>query len=146
MKKTMIFALLTVFAPALQAQEFSTATMRPISMGEAYRLAVAKSEALAQQAEGIKQLEAAEQLIAAAFRPSVDFNASQYKQQNSASLTKGYFTGSYALFSGMRDYISAKAAAAKTGSAKMDLERARQQLYLNVTQAFLDLSRPSRKY
>ena len=39
----------------------------------------------------------------------------------------------------MRDYISAKAASARTGAARLDLERARQQLYLNVTQEYLNL-------
>ncbi len=138
MKKIFILVILAMAAPAL-AQEFSTAAMRPITMGEAYDLALAKSETLAQQAEGLKQLEAAESLIAAAFRPSFDFNASAYKQQNAVSAAKGYFTGRYSLFSGMKDYISSKAAASRTGAAKMDLERARQQLYLNVAQEYLNL-------
>ena len=139
MKKLLILALLPFLAPPLAAQEFSTAAMRPITMGEAYKLALAKSESLAQQAEGIKQLETAESLISASFRPSFDLNASQARQQNAASFTKGYFTGSYALFSGMKDYISAKAASARTGAARLDLERARQQLYLNVAQDYLNL-------
>ena len=138
MKKILFILIFAVVAPA-PAQEFSTATMRPITMGEAYRLSVAKSEALAQQAEGIKQLEAAENLISAAFRPSFGLNASQYKQQNSPSATKAYLSGSYSLFSGMKDYISAKAAASRTGAAKMGLERARQQLYLNVAQENLNI-------
>ncbi|MCX5790663.1 MAG: TolC family protein [Elusimicrobia bacterium] len=145
MKRIIFSAMLALLPCALPAQEFSTATMRPITLNEAYTLALAKSEQLALQAEGIKQLEAAEQLINAAFRPSFDANASQYKQQNSASATKGYFSGSYALFSGMRDYISQKAAAAKTGAAKLDLGRARQQLYLNVAQAYLNLHASQRQ-
>lgn len=134
-----VLLLAVLLAAPLQAQEFSTASMRPINMGEAYKLALARSETLAQQAEGIKQLEAAESSIGAAFRPSFDLNASQGKQQNSPSSTKVYLSGSYALFSGMRDYISAKAASARTGAARLDLERARQQLYLNVTQEYLNL-------
>lgn len=138
MKKTLFIIILSMARPAL-AQEFSTATMRPITMGEAYKLALAKSETLAQEAEGIKQLEAVENIISAAFRPSFGFNASQFKQQGSPSATKAYFSGSYSLFSGMKDYIYAKAASALTGAAKMDLERARQQLYLNVTLEYLNL-------
>lgn len=139
MKILLLTILLAAPALPLKAQEFSTATMRPVTMGEAYKLALAKSETLAQQAEGISQLEAAERLISASFRPSFDLNASQGKQQNSPSATKVYFTGSYALFSGMKDYISAKASASRTSAAKMDLERARQQLYLNVAQEYLNL-------
>ena len=139
MKKIFIYALLSTIPAMLPAQEFSTATMRTISFNEACALALAKSETLARQAEGIKQLEAAERLAASAFRPSFDFNAMQHKQQNSASATNGYISGSYSLFSGMRDYISAKAASAKTGAAAFDLERARQQLYLGTAQAYLNL-------
>lgn len=139
MKTILIASLLALLPGSLPAQEFSTATMRPISLGEAYELALAKSELLAQQGEGIKQLEAAERLITAAFRPTFDINASEYKQQNSAAVTKGYLSGSYSVFSGMRDYISQKAAAARTGAAKLDLSRARQQLYLGVAQAYLNL-------
>ncbi|MDO8803303.1 MAG: TolC family protein [Elusimicrobiota bacterium] len=132
----LLFALLPCGLPA---QEFSTGGMRPITLGEACALSLAKSEQLAQQGEGIKQLEAAERLLNAAFRPSFDLNASQYKQQNSASVTRGYLSGSYSLFSGMRDYISQKAAAARTGAAQLDLARAGQQLYLGVAQAYLNL-------
>ena len=139
MKIILIAALLALLHRELPAQEFSTATMRPVTLGEVYTLALAKSEQLAQQGEGIKQLEAAEQLMNAAFRPSFSVNASQYKQQNSASATTGYLSGSYSLFSGMRDYISQKAAAAKTGEAQFDLARARQQLYLGAARAYLDL-------
>ena len=139
MKLLLLAVFLSIPSQALKAQEFSTATMRPITMGETYKLSLAKSETLAQQTEGIKQLEAAESLISAAFRPFFDFNASQSKQQNSPSSTKAYFSGGYSLFSGMKDYISAKAAASRTGAAKMDLERARQQLYLNAAQEYLNL-------
>jgi outer membrane protein TolC len=139
MRKILLAALFAIAPCKLTAQEFSTATMRPINLEEACALALAKSEQLARQAEGIKQLEAAESLINASFRPSFDLNASQYKQQNSVSATKAYFSGSYPLFSGMRDYISVKAASSKTGAAKLDLARAAQQLYLGVAQAYLNL-------
>lgn len=139
MRKTLFIAVLALLPCASAAQDFSTASMKPITLGEAYDLALAKSEQLAMRAEGIKQLEAAELRIGAAFRPVFGINASQAKQQNSASVTRGYLSGSYSLFSGMRDYISAKAAAARTGAAEHDLARARQRLYLGVAQAYLDL-------
>jgi outer membrane protein TolC len=138
MKISAVTLLLALAAP-LCAQEFSTAAMRPINMGETYRLALARSEAFAQQAEGIKQLEAAERGIKATFYPSFTLNMSQYKQQDTMSLSKWYVYGNYYVFNGMRDYINAKAAAARTGAANMDLERAKQQLYLNSASAYLGL-------
>lgn len=139
MKKVLFLALLALPACCLRAQEFSTASMRSITLGETYELALAKSEALAQQAEAIKQLDEAEREIAASFRPSFDAAASQGKQQNAASTTRGYLSGRYSLFSGMRDYIAARAASARTHAASLDLERARQELYLGAAQAYLDL-------
>lgn len=139
MKNLLFFFLLALAAPALKAQEFSTAAMRPINMGEAYSLALARSEALSRQAEGVKQLETAERLITSSFRPFFDLNAAQARQQNRASSTLGYLSGGYTLFAGMKDYISAKAAAATAGAARLDLERARQRLYLNAAQAYLEL-------
>jgi len=139
MKNIFLFMTLAALPAALPAQEFSTATMRSITFNEACALSLAKSELLAQQAEGIKRLEAAERVIGASFRPSFELNTSQSKQQGSAAATKGYISGTYAIFSGMRDYISLKAAAAKTSAAELDLVRARQQLYLGVAQAYLNL-------
>lgn len=135
----LLLACLLLPAAPLAAQEFSTATMRPITLGEAYKLAAAKSEALAQQAEGIKMLDAAEREITASFRPVFDANASQSKQQNAASSTKAYLSGRYNIFSGMRDYLSAKAASARTHAASLDLDRARQRFYLDTAGAYLDL-------
>lgn len=145
MKTTLFLALLALLPPALPAQEFSTASMRPVSLGEAYALSLAKSELLAQQTEGIKQLEAAERFINASFRPSFDLNASQSKQQNAPSSTKGFLSGSYSVFSGMRDYISLKAASAKTKAAELDLARARQELYLGVANAYFTLDSAQRE-
>ena len=139
MKVLLLICLLLPAAPPLKAQEFSTAAMRPINMGEAYKLALARSETLSLQGEGIKQLETAERLISASFRPFLDLNASHSRQQNRTASTLGYLSGGYALFSGMKDYISAKAAAATTGAARLDLERARQRLYFNAAQAYLEL-------
>ena len=145
MKRIIILTILALLPSRLPAQEFSTASMRPITLNEAYTLSLAKSEQLAQQAEGIKQLEAAQRVIDAAFRPSFDINASQYKQQNSPSQTKGFVSGSYSLFNGMRDYIALKAASASTGVAQLELARARQELYLGVAQAYLNLHADQRQ-
>lgn len=131
--------LAALCASPAAAQEFSTATMRPVSLGEVYSLALGRSEDLAAQAEGVAQLDAAERALGAAFMPVLDLNASLTKEQERDAAARGYLSGSYALFSGMRDYISAKAASARTGAARLDLERARQRLYLAAAQGYLNL-------
>ncbi|HCC48613.1 MAG TPA: hypothetical protein DEQ38_10950 [Elusimicrobia bacterium] len=138
MNSLLLLSFLTLAQPG-GAQELSTAAMRAVSMPEVYTLALGRSEQLAAQAEGVAQLDAAERQLGAAFRPSFDFNASLSKQQNADAASRGYFSGSYGLFSGMRDYLAAKAASSRTGAARLDLERARQQLYLSAAQAYLNL-------
>lgn len=143
--KIFLTLFLIALPAALPAQEFSTANMRSITLEEAYLLTLAKSEALAIRKEGITQLEAAERALKAAFRPTLDITAQQSKYQNAASVSKGYVTGSYTLFSGMRDYISLKAAAAKTQASALDLEQARRQMYLDTARAALNLYEAQRE-
>jgi outer membrane protein len=114
-------------------------------MEETYKLALAQSETLAQQGEYITQLQQAERLADAAFKPTLALIGSEYKKQNADATTSGYLTAAYSVFSGMRDYISVKAAAAKTGSAELTLDRARQQLYLTAAQAYLGLLEAQRE-
>lgn len=76
MNKFLITVLFALLPAELPAQEFSTAAMRPRTLGEACSLSLAKSGQLARQGEGIKQLEAAERLLSAAFRPSFDVKGS----------------------------------------------------------------------
>lgn len=139
MRKIFFITVFFAAVAALHAQEFSTSTMRSITIKEAYGLALARSENLAMMKEGIKQFEQEESVIRAAFRPSFEFTASRYKEQNASSVSRGYVSGSYNLFSGMRDYISARAASAKTVSAGMELERAKQNLFMDTASAYLNL-------
>ncbi|OGR81270.1 MAG: hypothetical protein A2X32_13785 [Elusimicrobia bacterium GWC2_64_44] len=141
-----LLSAIIFFTPwASSALGLPAAAPRPLSLGETYALAAARSEALALQAEGAAQLDAAERQLAAAFRPAFDFNASLSKQQNADTAARGYFSGSYNIFSGMRDYMAAKAASEKTAAARLDLERARQQLYLSAAQAYLGLQAAQRE-
>jgi outer membrane protein len=139
MKFLLALFFLLPAAPPLAAQDFSTASMRAITMGETRSLALGRSEELAAAAEGVAQLDAAERQLAAGFRPSFDFSASLTKQQNSDAAARGYFSAAYNLYSGMRDYVAVKAASSRSGAARLDLERARQRLYLSAAQAYLNL-------
>jgi len=140
-----LLAALFLFAPRPAAALDLPAAPRPLSLGEAYARTAARSEALALQAEGAALLDAAERQLAAAFRPAFDLNASLSKQENADTAAKAYFSGSYNVFSGMRDYMAARAASSRTAAARMDLERARQQLYLSAAQAYLGLQAAQRE-
>lgn len=144
--KQLIFisAFIVCQAVVSRAQEFSTAAMRAITMDEAFRLALAKSESLARQSESIAGLEAAERAIRANFRPRLNFGGTQFQQDTSDSTgensrTQGAISVHQPLFSGMRDYLSARAAGTATEAARLDLARARQSLYLDVARTYLDL-------
>ncbi len=125
---------------ALMAQEASTAAARGITLEEAYRLALIKSETLAQSAEGVKVLEAAEHQIRSLFMPSLTGIASETSAERSTDKGQAGINLSYALFSGMRDYIAARSSDLKTGAAKLALIRAKQALYLDVAQAYINLT------
>ena len=135
----LLLACLLLPAAQLAAQDFSTSSMRSITVAETRSLALGRSEDLAAAAEGVAQLDAAERQLASGFRPSFDFNASLSKQQNSDAASRGYFSAAYNLYSGMRDYVAVKAASSRSGAARLDLERARQRLYLSAAQAYLNL-------
>lgn len=134
-----------LFAAPAQAQEYSTSTMRQIGMEESFTLALAKSETLAQQGEGIAALEAAERLIQSSFRPTASLNGSQFWQDtgksgsNPPNKTNLYVNGHYEAYSGMRDYLNARSAGEQTGAARLNLARAKQSLYMNVANAYLNL-------
>ncbi|HAM36464.1 MAG TPA: hypothetical protein DEB40_13100 [Elusimicrobia bacterium] len=134
--KTAILAFCMTLAPSvLPAQQ-----ARVISLAEAYRLSLAKSETLAQDAEGIKELEAAERLIRSAFLPALTGLGTESSADRSQGKGQAGLNLNYELFSGMRDYISARASALKTEAARLGLARAKQALYLNVAQACINLS------
>jgi len=124
---------------AVRAQAPQAAPERPLSLDEAYTLALAKSETLAIGKEGLDQLEAARRRLASAFRPSLELGFSHRKRQNYEAEDAGYLSAGYSLFSGMRDYIALKAASASSGAAELDLARARQELYLGVADAYFGL-------
>lgn len=144
MKKIYLIIALAAIPAALPAQEYSTTTMRRITLEEAFGLALAKSESLARQSEAIAGLEAAERVIRSNFRPRLNFGGTQFQQDApdpsvTGSRTQGAISVHQTLFSGMRDYLSARAAGTATEAARLDLARARQSLYLNVARTYLDL-------
>jgi outer membrane protein len=118
--------------------------MRTITLEEAFRLALAKSEDLARQNEAVAGIEAGERAIRSNFLPRLNFGGTQFQQERpdsaaQGSRTQAAFSAHQSIFSGLRDYLSARAAGTATEAARLDLSRARQSLYLNVARTYLDL-------
>ncbi|MCX5785475.1 MAG: TolC family protein [Elusimicrobia bacterium] len=141
MRHLLLALLLSLLVSAGYAQNLSTAPAPglPISLDQAFKLTLAKSETLASSAEGIKQLEAAERQIKSYFLPSLNLNTSETLNAAQTGKFQSAVSLSYSIFDGMRDYIAAKAAGLVTGSARLEFARARQALYQDVALAYIDL-------
>lgn len=141
MKPLILSLLFTLAAQSAQAQDLSTAAPqgRPISLNDAYRLALAKSETLAAQGEGVAQLSAFERQIKASFGPELNFNASETSAMKQTGRGTVSVNLSYSLLPGMRNYIEAAAAAKRTEAARLAHLRAKQSLYTDVAQAYINL-------
>ena len=141
MKRLLLFLSLCALSPVGYAQTVSTAPAAglAISLDQAFKLALAKSETLASSGEGVKQLEAAEHQIESYFLPALNLNTSETLNSGQTGKGQSAVNLSYSLFSGMRDYIAAKSAALNTESARLDLARARQELYQDVAGAYINL-------
>ncbi len=140
--KTLFLAVFLCFTASARAQEVSTAPAanRPLTLNEAFRLALAKSETLAAKGEGVAQLEAFERQVKATFGPELNLNASEranHLQAGSGALSVNL---SYSLLAGMKNYVEASAAAKRTEAARLGLVRARQALYAEVAQAYVELA------
>lgn len=122
---------------------FGTAAARaqaPVTLEEAYRLTLARSEALAAEGEGVKRLEAERRRLGAAFRPELALLASETAAHNAAGRGQAGVNLSYDLFSGLQDYLAARAAGERTEAARAALLRARQRLYLDAAAAYSELA------
>ncbi|MDT8286987.1 MAG: TolC family protein [Elusimicrobiales bacterium] len=113
---------------------------RPVTLEEAYRLALVRSEELAASAEGVKQLEYAERQIRAAFRPSLYGFASETGGGGIAGRTQAGVALDYSLFSGMRDYLAARSTRLRTEAAALALSRAREALYRDTARSHINLA------
>lgn len=113
---------------------------RRLTLDEAFGLAAEKSEALALSGVGLKQLEAAQGQLRAALRPGVAGIASETLADGSRGRAQAAINLTYSVFSGMRDYIAVRASGLRTEAARLELARARQNLYLGVAAAYINLS------
>ncbi|MBI4351647.1 MAG: TolC family protein [Elusimicrobia bacterium] len=130
-----LFAILLSFPPAA-----AEPAARPLTLDEAFSLAVNKSETLAAGGLGVKQLEAAERQFRSTLRPAVSGIASETLADASRGKAQAAINLNYSVYSGMRDYIAARASGLRTAAARLEQARARQNLYLGVAAAYINLA------
>ncbi len=138
--------------PEVAASSFSEAA-RPITLDEAFSLALKRSETLAQRADLIAQTLARIDELKASIYPHVALNAQELIQDspnisgsnlssiNRTTIPQAQLTLTQPLFSGLREFIAYKGAKLVAQSARLDERRAESLLYLDVAQAYLDLLR-----
>ena len=131
------FLFAALFAcPAVAAEPAA----RQLTLDEAFSLAAEKSEALAVSGVGLKQLEAARNQFRSALRPGISGIASETLADGSRRKAQAAINLTYSVFSGMRAYIAVRASGLRTEAARLELARARQNLYLGVAAAYINLS------
>lgn len=142
-------------APAAAATPPETAVssapaeaLRPITLDEAYAAALRRSESVAEKGETYAQLIAQVDQLWSQIKPRLNLNAQQQWQDTPgpnvnfplpASNPTVAINGHQPLFSGLRDFLAVKAANAQGESAQFALQRAKQLLYQDVTNAYLNL-------
>lgn len=134
--------VLLLLAPALRA-----AQPRPVTLDEAYSLALRRSEELAQRGETAARIMAQLEQIRAGIRPRVDLKGTQLWQDEASgssipqptSQPTAMIAASQPLFSGFREFLALKQGRAQGEAANLALARARQLLYRDTAQAYLEL-------
>lgn len=143
--------LLSMRAASAEPQTASTSTLRAIALDECYALALRRSEELAQRGEAVAELEARVAELWSALRPRVSLVGTETVQDTPRNVSgiSTTFTQRHReqaqvavrqpLFSGLREFLAARAAKVQTRSAELALERARHLLYEDAARAYLDL-------
>ena len=146
------FALAQTAARAPSAQvldDNSNFPIRPITLDEAYRLTIKRSETFAESKEAVKSaLGQVEQLISALL-PHVSFGATQFLQESPnipglsfidiTNYRQEAFSANQTIFDGFREYLAYKVGKLGVRSAKLAKKRAESLLYQSVAQAYTNL-------
>lgn len=135
----------------------ATATLRPITLAEAYQAALARSEELARDREALNEVLARIDELKAAVKPRLSLVGTEILQD--APADSGGFTNSFAqrsrpqaavnvkqpLFSGFREFLAIKATRAQGAAARLALKRAEQSLFQDVAGAYVGLAEVQRE-
>ncbi len=149
--KALFLLIASVLLPlTASAQVTSTAPApgRPVTLAEAYKLALARSEQIAISGENYEETIARADELLSHVKPHVTLMGTETFQdvprgQSGLFLQKqreqGWVTAHQPIFSGMREFLAYRAAKDYGVSAQLQLERAKQLLYRDVARAYLDL-------
>jgi outer membrane protein len=124
--------------------EVSTAG-RALTLDEAFDRALAQSEALAQQAEAAAEAWVRVDELWSAVRRSLSLVGSQLYQDQShgagsrTSRPDLHAAAHQPLFTGLREFLALRVAKSQGRSAELDLARAKDLLFSDVSAAYLDL-------
>jgi outer membrane protein len=135
-------------APGLAVSSAAAAALRPITLDEAYAAALKRSETVAERGETYAQVMAQVDQLWSEVKPRLSLDAQQQWQDTPgpnvnfplpAANTTVAINGHQPLFSGLRDFLAVKAGRAQGESAAFALARAKELLYQDVTNAYLNL-------
>ncbi len=161
MKKVTALCLGLIFAGVSRVAAASTSTalglindntlfpVRPLTIQEAYRLTLKRSETLAESKEAVRSsLAQVEQLISA-LMPHVSFGATQFLQESPnipglsfidiTNYRMESFSASQTIFDGFRDYLAYREGKLGVKSARLSKARAESLLYQSVAEAYTNL-------
>lgn len=143
----LILALSGALPPSVPAESPLPAA-RPITLDEAYRLALKRSEQIAESREAVEQALARVDELRSSALPRVSLTGSETLQENphsgtsavdKSSLSQAQIVATQPLFSGFREFLAFKAGKKRAESASLDVRRAESLLYQDVVQAYLNL-------
>src|SRR3569832_1813523 len=140
-------------APAPAALSTAADAGRPITLDEAYAAALKRSEAIAEAGETYAEVMAQVDELWAEVKPRISLDANQTWQDTPgpnvnfplpANTRTAAINGHQPLFSGLRDFLAVKAGRAQGEAAQFALQRAKELLYRDTADAYLNLLRSRR--
>jgi outer membrane protein len=139
-----LFLLILLGLPAAAAP-------RPLTLAESFTLALRRSEELAQSGEAVAELEAQTAELRARIGPQFSLVATETLQDvppNSSGVSSQFTQRNreqaqvavhQPLFTGLREFLALRALRARGQAAEFSLRRARQRLYGDVAQAYVEV-------
>ncbi|MFI5344738.1 MAG: TolC family protein [Elusimicrobiota bacterium] len=144
----MIFLTLVAALCAASAVPASAADVKTLTLDEAYSAALTRSEEIAEKGQTYAQVTAQIDEIWAEVKPRLNLNANHYWQDTPGAgvnfpLPSNQDTvalnGHQPIFAGLRDFLAVRGTKVQSESAELALKRAKQLLYQDVADAYLNL-------
>ncbi len=138
MRIVKIFIGMIVFVSSivLLSTAFADQSVAPLTLQEAYQLALKQSEQIASKQQLIKEAEGQFLQSLSGVLPKVAFNYDQTYKENAHQSQLGRFTLSQPLFSGFKEFAAISGAKAQQRQRKFEIFRAQQLLFIDVADSF----------